>query len=113
LYGAARIGELVVISNFRPTPGWAVVLLSVVALSLAGCGRKGPLDLPPTASNVPPQGAATDTAAEQAAKPSLFNSGSDVAPAAPRGARKPFILDPILGDPYQPKTDPYQASQAK
>jgi predicted small lipoprotein YifL len=102
LYGAARIGELVVISNFRPAPGWAVVLLSVVALSLAGCGRKGPLDLPPTASNVPPaQAAATDTEAENAAKPNLFSNSADAAPAAPRGAKKPFILDPLLGDTYQ------------
>jgi predicted small lipoprotein YifL len=101
LYGAARIGDIVVINNFRPAPGWAVVLLSVVALSLAGCGRKGPLDLPPTASNVPPaRAAATDTEAENAAKPSVFNPtyGVDAAPAAPRGAKKPFILDPLLGD---------------
>jgi len=103
LYAAARIGDIVVICSFRPAPGWAVVLLSVVALSLAGCGRKGPLDLPPTASNVPPgQATATDTEAENAAKPSLFSPAySDTTPAAPRGARKPFILDPLLGDPYQ------------
>jgi predicted small lipoprotein YifL len=101
LYGAARIGDIVVISHFRPAPGWAVVLLSVVALSLAGCGRKGPLDLPPTASNVPPaRAAATDTEAENAARPSVFNPtyGVDAAPAAPRGAKKSFILDPLLGD---------------
>ncbi len=80
------------------------MLLSVVALSLAGCGRKGPLDLPPTASNVPPGAAATDTEAENAAKPSVFNPAyGDTAPAAPRGAKKPFILDPLLGDPYQSK----------
>jgi predicted small lipoprotein YifL len=99
LYGAGRIGDIVVISNFRPAPGWAVVLLSVVALSLAGCGRKGPLDLPPTA-NAPAAAAATDTEAENAAKPSVFNPtyGADAAPAAPRGTKKPFILDPLLGD---------------
>ena len=91
------------ISNFRPAPGWAVVVLSVVALSLGGCGRKGPLDLPPTASNLPPsQATATDSAAENAAKPSVFNSAySDSTPAAPRGAKKPFILDPLLGESYQ------------
>jgi predicted small lipoprotein YifL len=100
LYGAARIGELVVISNFRPAPGWAVVLLSVVALSLAGCGRKGPLDLPPSASGAP-VAAARDTDAENAAKPNLFSNSSDAAPAAPRGAKKSFILDPLLGDTYQ------------
>ena len=75
------------------------MLLSVVALSLAGCGRKGPLDLPPTASGAPAGAAATDTEAENAAKPSVFNpTYGDTAPAAPRGAKKPFILDPLLGD---------------
>ena len=102
MYGAARIGDIVVISNFRPAPGWTVVLLSVVALSLAGCGRKGPLDLPPTASNAPPtaQAAPTDTEAENAAKPSVFNPnyGADAPPTAPRGTKKSFILDPLLSD---------------
>ena len=102
LYGAARIGDIVVISNFRPAPGWAVVLLSVVALSLAGCGRKGPLDLPPTASNAQPtaQAAPTDTEAEHAAKPSVFNPnyGADAPPTAPRGTKKSFVLDPLLSD---------------
>ena len=100
MYGAARIGELVVISNFRPAPGWAVVLLSVVALSLGACGRKGPLDLPPSASGAP-VAAARDTDAETAARPTLFSNGADAAPAAPRGTKKPFILDPLLGDTYQ------------
>jgi predicted small lipoprotein YifL len=66
-------------------------------LALTGCGRKGPLDLPPTgsqSSNVAP----TDTETEQAAKPSVFNPayGSDSAPVAGRGPKKPFILDSIL-----------------
>ena len=77
------------------------MLLSVVALSLGGCGRKGPLDLPPTATNVPPQATATDTAAENAAKPSLFSNSADTAPVAPRGGKNSFIMDPLLGDPYQ------------
>jgi predicted small lipoprotein YifL len=92
--------------NYSPASrGSAIILLGVAALALAGCGRKGPLDLPPTASSaqtpvqVPGQGpAATDTEAEQASKPSVFNStyGADAPPAAPRGTKKPFILDPIL-----------------
>ncbi len=51
---------------------WAVVLLAASVLALTGCGRKGPLDLPPTgsqSSNVAP----TDTEAERAATPSVFN----------------------------------------
>jgi hypothetical protein len=43
LYGAARIGDFVVISNYRPSSsGWAIILLSVTALALgaaaAGAG---------------------------------------------------------------------------
>jgi predicted small lipoprotein YifL len=79
------------------SPRWAVVLLAASVLALTGCGRKGPLDLPPTgsqSSNVAP----TDTEAQQAATPSVFNPsyGSDAAPAASKGNKKSFILDPLL-----------------
>jgi len=98
LYGAADLGISVVICKLRlALSRWAVILLGVVALSLAGCGRKGPLDLPPTA-NGPVAAAPTDSEAEAASKPSVFNPsyGTDAPPTAPRGARKPFILDPLL-----------------
>jgi predicted small lipoprotein YifL len=79
------------------SPRWAVVLLAASVLALTGCGRKGPLDLPPTgsqSSNVAP----TDTEAQQAATPSVFNPsyGTDAPPAAPKGNKKSFILDPLL-----------------
>jgi predicted small lipoprotein YifL len=101
LYGAARFGDIVVINKLRPaTSGWAVILLGVVALSLAGCGRKGPLDLPPTSTgpNGPMAAAPTDSEAEAASKPSVFNPnyGTDAPPSAPRGKKKPFVLDPLL-----------------
>ena len=80
--------------------GWALVVLGVAALALGGCGRKGPLDLPPTASSQQPAAAAmqADPAADQASKPSLFNSsyGADAPPAAPKGQKRPFALDPLL-----------------
>ena len=100
LYGAARFGDFVVKLNFRPASGWAIVLLSVVALSLAGCGRKGALDLPPSASGASTANAAPDSEAEAASKPSVFNPnyGTDAPPAAPRGSKKSFVLDPLLGD---------------
>lgn len=86
-------------SKFRPAgSGWAIIVLSLTALALAGCGRKGPLDLPPTASAT---GAApTDTEAEAQRTPSVFNPtyGVDAAPAAGKGSKKPFILDPLLDD---------------
>ena len=80
--------------------GWAAIVLAVAALSLGACGRKGPLDLPPTA-NAPIANAAptaTDPEAEAAAKPGLFNSTPDTGPVAPKGKNKPFILDPLLGN---------------
>jgi predicted small lipoprotein YifL len=97
LYGAARIGDFVVISNYRPSSsGWAIILLSVTTLALGGCGRKGGLDLPPSA---PPQAQATsDTETERAAQPGVFNStyGSEASPSAPKGGKKKFVLDPLL-----------------
>ena len=83
--------------NHRPTyQGWAVILLSAAVLALGGCGRKGGLDLPPNA----PQAAAaqSDTEAEQAARPGVFNPtyGTDAPPTAPKGRKKAFVLDPLL-----------------
>jgi predicted small lipoprotein YifL len=83
------------------SPKWAVILLAAAVLALAGCGRKGPLDLPPTGTQ--PSAAApadTDSETEQASKPSVFNPGygSDAGPTAPKGAKRSFILDPLLGN---------------
>jgi predicted small lipoprotein YifL len=76
------------------------MLLCATALALGACGRKGGLDLPPNASNASPQLAApaTDTEAERAAQPSVFNPtyGSEAQPAAPKGRRKGFVLDPLI-----------------
>ena len=88
-------------SNDRPNyRRWTLILLGTAALALSGCGRKGPLDLPPSASSQPaaavvqPDPAAT----AQASKPNLFNSnyGSDQLPVAGKGPKRPFALDPLL-----------------
>ena len=89
-------------SNFRPrSSGWAIILLSGALLALAGCGRKGTLDLPPNAASpsAANTAASTDSEAEAASKPNVFNSnyGADAAPTAPKGSRRPFVLDPLLG----------------
>jgi predicted small lipoprotein YifL len=87
--------------NYRLTSsGWTIILLSVTALALAGCGRKGPLDLPPNASNASSEAAATDSEAVRAAQPGVFNPGfgADAAPQAPKSKKKSFILDPLLGE---------------
>ncbi|MGA9087478.1 MAG: lipoprotein [Bradyrhizobium sp.] len=85
--------------NDRPRyRGWALVLLSATVLALAGCGRKGPLDLPPTASSQPAAAVQGNTEADEASKPSVFNPsyGANAAPTAGRGPKKSFILDPLL-----------------
>ena len=78
------------------------MLLSAAVLALGGCGRKGTLDLPP---NTPPQAAAAaqadaDHVPAEGSKPSVFNPyyGTDAPPAAPKGSKRSFILDPLLGN---------------
>jgi predicted small lipoprotein YifL len=102
------------------SPRWAAVLLAASVLALTGCGRKGPLDLPPTGSQSQSQSsgsqsqsqssgsqspaaqssaiAPTDSDAQRAATPSVFNStyGADAAPVAGKGPKRPFFLDPML-----------------
>lgn len=98
MYGAARIGEFIVTRFSRPTSsGWAIILASAALLVLGGCGRKGPLDLPPSAGSS--SAAATDSEAQAANKPSVFNPnyGADAPPTAPKVAKRPFVLDPLLG----------------
>ena len=85
---------------------WAIVVLAVATLALAGCGRKGPLDLPPNTSTPSPVAstpspAATPSDAEQAAsKPSVFDPsyGANAPPVAAKGTKKPFLLDPLLNN---------------
>ena len=88
--------------NDRPTYRWALILLGAAALALSGCGRKGPLDLPPAASSQQQPAAAAvqpdPNATADASKPSLFNSnyGNDQLPVAGKGPKRPFALDPLL-----------------
>ena len=100
LYGARRIGDFVVNRNYRPSvAGMGHHRAERAALALAGCGRKGGLDLPPTASRTRRSvQRRPDTETERAAQPGVFNPtyGADAAPAAPKGRKKPFILDPLL-----------------
>ncbi len=74
---------------------WAIILLSAAVLTLGGCGRKAGLDLPPHASAA---AAAQPEADAERAAPSVFDStyGSDAPPAAAKGHKKAFILDPLL-----------------
>jgi predicted small lipoprotein YifL len=94
-----------VIRKSSPTAaGWAVIVLSALALTLAGCGRKGGLDAPPgaagasgqTSNAAPAASSDQDSAANKGA--SLFgaSSSNDTTPTAPKGKKTPFVLDPLL-----------------
>jgi predicted small lipoprotein YifL len=101
LYGAAALGIFVVNRNYRPIHrGWAVILSSAAVLALGGCGRKGGLDLPPGTSPEAAAAAQANADHEPAAKGSVFDPsyGMDAPPTAPKGAKRSFILDPLLND---------------
>lgn len=93
------------ISNSAFVSRFAAIGLLVAACALGGCGRKGGLDLPPSAgaqaapgsaqfnenSQYNPAGAATSQGNVFEAQP-----GVDPLTVAPRGPKKRIILDPIL-----------------
>ncbi len=90
--------------------GWAPVLALLLPLALTACGRKGPLDPPPSAE-LPPAPAAAPAAnvapapqtyvdpltpigtAQQAAPPAV---ATQALPAPTQPANKTFILDPLI-----------------
>jgi predicted small lipoprotein YifL len=94
-----NLGIVAVNRTLNPvSAGWTLAVLTAVALALAGCGRKGPLDLPPSAAGQPvvEQG---DTDEERAAsKGNVFDPsyGVNASPKAAKGTKKPFLLDPLL-----------------
>ena len=90
----------------RPLRGLAVVATMAAVLALAGCGRKGPLDPPPGASatgEAEPQssGLLSPMASpigggggkSSSAEPAI---GPDGRPLAPKGPKRPFVLDGLL-----------------
>jgi len=92
-YGAAPIGDIDVTRVTSPSR-WALVVIAAATLALAGCGRKGGLDLPPGAADVPTAAPAT----EPTAKGDLFDSsyGTNAPPSAAKGQKKRILLDPLL-----------------
>lgn len=93
------IGEIAVNTTSRfVSARWPLFLLTAVALGLAGCGRKGGLDRPSAASEQPPAAAAADHERDHTTKGNLFDPsyGMNGDPAASKGTRKSFILDPLL-----------------
>ncbi len=85
----------------------AIVFVAAIALSLASCGRRGPLEPPPGAavSSAPLTGTPGDYEApanpgELAGQNTATSSGAEARrrrrKQAPPRARKPFLLDPLL-----------------
>jgi predicted small lipoprotein YifL len=100
LYGAAAFGDIAVNrTTSSASSKWAALVLIAVTLALAGCGRKGGLDLPPNAP-VQPTAAAEPEPDAAANRGTLFDPsfGSDRPPAATKGTKKSFVLDPLLNN---------------
>ena len=82
----------------RPLSRLALIGVAVAALTLAGCGRKGPLDPPPGASMAPAQ-TPVDNAAVPPTNEPLFSSQpreNALPQAKPVDPNKKFFLDSIL-----------------
>jgi predicted small lipoprotein YifL len=70
--------------------------VAVAALALAGCGRKGMLELPPSANARPPQPAPTEQTTLGEPEHSALDGERTAELPAGRTPQKPFILDWLL-----------------
>lgn len=69
------------------------------ALTLGACGRKGPLELPPSANSLAtPEQQSQDPALGQEESAGFEDPRKQDTPAL-RASRKTFVLDPLLGEP--------------
>ena len=90
--------------------GFAPVLLAVIALTLAGCGRRGALEAPPGAPGQTANGQSSGNRLSPVASGTSRQSAADRDPLAPTSRisggdeeeapipapNRPFILDAIL-----------------
>jgi predicted small lipoprotein YifL len=88
------------LSLFRDRPFTRLVLIGVAltALTLAGCGRKGPLDPPPGASMVsePVASEAPPATSDLVTAPGQTRDGPANRPVVPAGPNKRIFLDNLL-----------------
>jgi predicted small lipoprotein YifL len=97
------------LARYRLSVGVALAAAIVAALSLAACGRKGNLELPPGPATEPPVAAAPASpssfmpsygapATQQQEEAAAVKNGFDAHgnPVAAPSTKKSFILDPIL-----------------
>ena len=96
--GRARFAMLARVRGGLPLSRTSTVLLRLtlvgaVAAGLAACGRKGPLDLPPTAAAVPAEHPAANPLV-----PPIGGVGPRATPAQanPSPPNRSFVLDPLL-----------------
>lgn len=75
----------------RSTALFRLAVAMTLAAALAACGRKGPLDLPPSAAAPQPTQQATGTGL---LTPPIGSSAP--AQAQPGPPNRPFLLDPML-----------------
>ncbi len=85
----------------RPLTRLALIGVALASLTLAGCGRKGPLDPPPAASVTgEPASSAPATAGGPAPMVSPFGgqakNENPAAPTQPAGPNKRIFLDNLL-----------------
>ncbi len=74
----------------------AIAAVIAMALLLSGCGRKGGLDLPSSASETDAQLQAGAPAPNNDPQRNIFGGAQDAGPTAAKGQKRPFILDPLL-----------------
>jgi predicted small lipoprotein YifL len=83
----------------RPFTRLALIGVALAALTLAGCGRKGPLDPPPGASMASEPGAPANTPVTNdplVAPPGQTSDGPANRPVAGTGPNKRIFLDNLL-----------------
>jgi predicted small lipoprotein YifL len=83
------------LSRYPDRPLFYLALIGVAAglFALGGCGRKGPLDPPPSAASATGKQQPTDTSLIR----SPFGGPAEAnTQAAPKASKKTFILDPLL-----------------
>ena len=85
-------------NRFRSVPA-TLALLGCAALALAGCGRKGALDMPPSAAVAQPavvQESSAPPPPQQTNPLGWNNPAVDSRPTATKGKKGSFALDPLL-----------------
>ncbi|MGH6670792.1 MAG: LPS translocon maturation chaperone LptM [Xanthobacteraceae bacterium] len=92
-----------VLANDRLSVARALAVTLLLSLALAACGRKGPLDPPPSAALPPQAPAAAGPAPARYIDPTTPTGGPQSAPVqttqvapAPPPQKKSFILDPLI-----------------